>query len=177
MSPQPSDFRDYFLDKTPPHIPPLFKIPYLNGIVPNYRFFGRITVASWYFGTAYFDIYRDSKLQRFEIIIKPDLSDASLHLVNIPEIFGKNDFNFRGCEEYGIRGDALVFFWNNRETWGTFTGLTSAPSTNVMKRWTRNVSGHRKVKSLCPASGRFAYFEDGDHDGTLFRRIVVVDLF
>ena len=43
------------------------------------------------------------------------------------------------CEGYQICEDALVFFWNDRMTWGTYTGLTSAPFTNVVTRWDGNV--------------------------------------
>ena len=137
-----------------------------------------MTVASWYFGSVYFDVlYSDSELQRFEIIIKPDLSDASLLPINVPEILPEIDFIFRACEEYRICDNALIFFWNNPKMWGTFTGLTSAPFTNIIARWTLNVSGHVNVKSLCPASGRFVYHDDGADDGHLFRKMVVADLF
>jgi hypothetical protein len=74
-----------------------------------------------------------------------------------------------------ICDDALVYFWNcnKGEKWGTYTGLTSLPftsGTNMVAQW----NGH--VDSLCPTSGRYAYFDDGD--GTFITgSIVVVDLF
>ena len=146
-----------------------------------------MTVSSWYFGSwdsVYFDIlYTDSKLQRFKIIIKPDLSDVSLHFINMSERI--SDDLMGSLEAYGvwegyrICEDALVYFWSNRKTWGAYTGLTSTPFTNVVRRWKWN----RDVNSFCPTTGRFVYSEgeiadDGASVGSFINsRIVVVDLF
>ena len=151
-----------------------------------------MTVSSWYFKSCesvYFDVlYTDSKLQRFKIIIKPDLSDASLHVINnMSEIVADDlmeSLAFKFCEGYRICEDALVSFWTNHEMWGAYTGLTSAPFANVVTRW----DGLGRVDSLCPASGRFVYCtEDGVGPVGGRRRIrsrrrrrivrVVVDLF
>ena len=70
--------------------------------------------------------------------------------------------------------DALVFIWNNRKTWVAYTGLTSAPFTNVVTQW----NGH--MHCLCPASGRFVYHTNlnvGDSDGGGGIIQVVGDLF
>jgi hypothetical protein len=170
----PSDLPDR---NDPTHITPLLKIPFPDGIIrhtPEIHEWMRIS--SWHFGSwesFYFDIfYTDSKLQRFKIIIKPNLSDASLQVINTSDIISDDIMTslkaFRICDGYRICEDALVYFWNNRfEKWGTYTGLMSAPLTNVVTRW------NGSIDSLCPASGRFAYFADDD-DG---ERIVVVDLF
>ena len=144
-----------------------------------------MSLSSWYFGSEsiYFDIfYTDSKLQRFKIIIKPDLSDASLHITNMSEIMLDDltewSESYRVCEGYRICEDALVYFWNYRfESQILYTGLIltsadSAPFTNVVTQW--NASGG--IKSICPTSGRFVY-STNDNDGNLFRQIVVVDLF
>ena len=132
---------------------------------------------SWYFGSwesIYFNVlYAGSKLQRFKIIIGPDLSDASLHFTNISEII-LDDF-VESLQAYKITGvhdgyriceDALVYFWSS--TLKTYTGLisTPAPFTNTVTRW------NKCIDSLCPASGRFVYCSD-EYDGNL----VVVDLF
>ena len=178
LSHQPSDLR-HFLDNNSTHIPPLLKIPFPDDIVRHtHEVLGRLTVSSWYFRSwesIYFDIvYTDSILQRFKIIVKPDLSDASLHVIKVSEIISgdlmKSLKAYRICDGYMICEDALVYFWNNnRRTWGAYTGLPSAPFTNVATRST----GH--IDSLCPTSGRFVYCTD-DGDGTN-REIVVVDLF
>ena len=176
--PHPSDFRGHFLDDKPTHIPPLFKISFPDGIIPHTKVFKWMTLSSWYFGSesVYFDIfYTDSKLQRFKIIIKPDLSDASLHVINMSEIISDDLMEsldvYHVCEKYQICEDALVYFWNNRMTWGTYTGLTSASFTNVVTRWDENFD------SLCPTSGRFVYCIYDVYGGFTNNRIVVADLF
>ena len=124
-----------------------------------------MTLSSWYFGSEsiYFDIfYADSKVQRFKIVIKPDLSDASLHFINMSEI-NSEDFmeslgSYRVCDGYQICEDALVYLWDNGncKAWGTYAGLTSAPFTNIVTRW------DARFDSLCPASGRFVYYAYDD---------------
>ena len=144
-----------------------------------------MTISSWYvgsWGSVDFEIFHtDSKLQRFKIIIKPDLSDASLHLINMSEITS-GDFleSLKVSREEGYRicEDALVYFWSNRfMTWGVYVGLTSAPFTNVVKQWSEIFDSF----SLCPTSGRFVYINSGGVFGTpsLINSsgIVVVDLF
>jgi hypothetical protein len=185
LSPQPSDLL-HFLNNNSTHIPPLLKIPFPDGIVRQTFIRRWMTVFSWYFGSwesVYFDIiYTDSIRQRFKIIIKPDLSDVSLHVINMPEIIS-NDLmkslvdGYKFYDGYMICDDALVYVWNNRETWGAYTGLTSAPFTNVVTRWPGNASGH--IDSLFPNSGRFVYCtDDRDRDGNFVNsEITVVDLF
>jgi hypothetical protein len=143
-----------------------------------------MTVSSWYFQSwesLYFDVlYTDSKIQRFKIIIKPDLSDASLHIINMSETISDDLMKsleiYGVCEGYRICEDALVYFWYNRTktvTWGAYAGLTSAPFTNLIRRW----NGY--IHSICPTSGRFVYCtDDRDGDGSFIgSRMVVVDLF
>ena len=177
LLPQPSDIPDHFLDINPIHIPPLFQIPFPDGIIHHTPIFRWMTLSSWYFGSLdsfYFDIfYTDSRLKRFKAIIKPDLSDASLHIINMTDIFSE-DFSgpletYRHCEGYRICEDTLVHFWSNCETWGAYTALTSAPFTNIITRWIEN------VESLCPASGRFVYCTDGPGGDDTY--IVVADLY
>ena len=136
-------------------------------------------LSSWYFGSEsiYFDIlYKDSKLRRFKIIIKPDLSDVSLHFINMMSEINSDDLMLNleiqnVHEGHRICEDTLVYFWNNRLTWGAYVGLTSAPFTNVVTRWV----GY--VDSLCPTSGRFVYWTDGGDESFINYRIVVADLF
>jgi hypothetical protein len=122
----------------------------------------------------------DSKLQRFKLVIKPDLSDASLHFINMSEITS-NDLNtaidaFWLSDSYRICEDALVIFWNNYVNRGAFTGLTSAPFTNVATRWNFGI----EAESFCPTSGRFVYrisdYHDDDDGSFIAGKIVVVDL-
>ena len=171
LSPQPSDLR-HFLDNNSTHIPPLLKILFPDGIVRDPPIFTWLTVSSWYFGSmesVYFDkLYVDSILQRFKIIIKPDLSDVSLQVVNRSEIISNDIMKSLGaphivCDGYMICDDAVVYFWNDIKGWGAYTGLTSAPFTNVVTRW------NGLIDSLCPTSGRCVYFTNDE--------IAVVDLF
>jgi hypothetical protein len=170
LSPQPSDLR-HFLDNNSTHIAPLLKIPLPDGIVRDTPILTWLTLSSWYFASwesVYFDIiYTDSTLQRFKIIIKPDLGDVSLQFLNRSEIISNDLMKslelYMICDGYMICDDALVYFWNDRKGWGAFAGLTSAPFTNVVTRW------NGLIDSLCPTSGRYVYCTS---DG-----IVVVDLF
>ena len=148
-----------------------------------------MTLSSWYFGSesVYFDIFHtDLKLQRFKIIIKPDLSDVSLYFINMSEIMSDDLMKLLGtggscarssCDRiydgYMICEGALVYFWSN---WNTrfqpemlYTGLilTSAPFTNAVMGWNERI---QPIHSLCPASGRFVYCTDGSD-------VVVADLF
>jgi hypothetical protein len=183
----------------PTHRPPLFKIP--DGIlIHTPKMINWMTVSSWYYRSwesVYFDFlyysdsspsepwpnspefldffYNGSKLQRFKIIVKPDLSDVSLKVINIPEVvsvgFMKSLASNRVCEGYRICEGAFVCFWKDRTTWGAYTGLTSAPFTNVVTRW------NGSTDSLCPASGRFVYCTDNGDESFITTRLVVVDLF
>jgi hypothetical protein len=179
LSPDPSDLH-HFLNNNSTHIPPLFKIPYPDDIVRDTPILTWLTVSSWYFGSmesVYFDIlYGDSILQRFKLIVEPDLSEVSLHFINISEITGisnelvRSSDGYKICDGYMICDDALVYFWNNLKTWRSYTGLTSAPFTNLVTRY----NGH--IESFCPASGRFVYrTDDRDHDDR--RKTGVVDVF
>jgi hypothetical protein len=182
LSPQSSDLL-HFLDNNSTHIPPLLKIPFPEGIIRhNHKILRWMTVSSWYFGSwesVYFDIlYKDSKLQRFKIIVKPDLSDVSLHFINISEIISNDlmrfSYPYNIYDGYMICDDALVCFWNDRNdlnsnAWRAYTGLTSAPFTNVVTRC------NGEIDSLCPASGRFVNCTY-DSDGNPIR-IDIADLF
>ena len=180
LSTQPSDLPDSFLDNNPTHILPIFRIPFSDDILrQSHKILEWMTVTSWYFGSEsiYFDIfYTDSKLLRFKIVVKPDLSDASLHFVkeinNISDGLMKSlcSLSLSHSEGYRICEDALVYVWSyylKPRTWGAYTGLTSAPFTNFVTQW----KGY--VDSLCPTSGRLVHHaENGSR-----ARIVVVDLF
>ena len=124
------------------------------------KFFGWRTVSPWYFGSesVYFDIiYKRSRAQRYKIIIKPDLSDASPHIINMSgTMSGDLRKPWSGppfvCDGYRICEDSLVF-WNSRSMRASDEGiiLTSTPFTNVVARW------NERIDALCPTSGRFVY--------------------
>ena len=158
LSPQPPDFYDH----NPTHIPPLFTIPFPDEIVLHSKIIRWKTISSWYFGSSqplYFDkLCQNSKLHRFKIMLKPDLSTASLHIVNNSEVTPHN-FNF-GSENYRICEDTLVSCWIYDGHCGVYTGLTSR-FANVT--WSGDLAltmftsdmGCQYPPQLCPASGRF----------------------
>ena len=138
-----------------------------------------MTLSSWYFGSepVYFNIYytdsKESKLQRLKIVIKPDLSDASLHVINVSEIVSDDLKNalklYRFEKKLQICENALVYTWNYPDAWEAYVGLTSASFTNFLTRW------DGRVRSLCPTSGRSVC---RDFEGDFFNdRILVADLF
>ena len=169
LSSQPPDFSDH----NPTHIPPLFTIPFPDDIqvVLRSEYIEWKTTSSWYFGSSlahplYFDILcQDSKLHRFKLIVEPDLSDASLHV-----IFSSNltphDFDFEQFESYSICEDTLVSCWISEDECGVFMGLTSPRFANVIShgdpRPATKISlhiGNGYHLSSCPASGRFLFLD------------------
>ena len=204
--PQPSDLPigGRRFHHNPTHILPLFKIPFPDDIASYpYEFLDQMTLPSWYFESesVYFDVFcdRDFKLQRFKIVIEPDLTVASLDIINMSETISNDVIKFliphystyKACDGYRVCEDALVYFWNTPSPTRIMmpsagpanTGLilTSTPFTNVVTgtdtRWTG------RIDSLCPASGRLVYHDCTDgrtgDEGNSFSmiRIVVVDLF
>ena len=109
---------------------------------------------------------QDSELHRFQIILKPALSTASLHVINAAELT-PHDFDYVMFEDYSICEDTLVTCWNysdsdrDRYQSGVYTGSTSPPSPNgishggpAAKMLLTDIGDHC-VFFLCPASGRF----------------------
>jgi hypothetical protein len=135
LLPQPPDFFDY----NPTHIPPLFTIPFPDGIVLHSEFIQWQTIWYWYFGSSqplYFDMLcQDFTRRRFKIMLKPDLSTASLHVVKTAEST-PHDFNDVSFGDYRICEDILVSCWNIKDLRGNqcqsgTTGSTSASFADV----------------------------------------------
>ena len=196
LSPQSSDFLD---NNSTPILPLLFKIPFPDSIGNPEKILGWIIVSSWYFGSReslYFDMVYTDSIQRFKIIIKPDLSDASLHAISDIYITAdsiRDSMSFiRLCGGFKICEDTRVYFWytyNNNQYnmchWGLCGRSTFNPFTSNVRRWNfgrihpstsapfandvTRWDGH--INSLCPTSCRSVYSTD-DCKG-----IVVVDLF
>ena len=173
-----------FLDDIPTHNPPLlFTIPFPDGIPSNC--IACYTVSSWYFGSSrplYFNIIcADSKLHRLQVMLKPDLSSASLHVINTYEPT-PHDFRYVTLQDYMICEDTLVSYWvreggnGSKHECGIYTGLTSARSTNVISNGSPGVKmllpdiGLDYCLSLCPASGRFVRLDSSNS-------VAVLDFF
>ena len=132
------------------------------------------SIRSWYFDFShplYFDrLCQDSNLQRFQIILKPDLTSASLCVINTAEVTS-HDIDHVTFEDYSICEDTLVTCWTysdsdrDQHQCGVYTGLTSPPSANsishggpVAKMLLPNIWDHC-VLFLCPASGQFVHLD------------------
>ena len=185
LSPQPPDFFDHH----PTHIPPLLIIPLPADIEVDPDLTQWNTISSWYFGSSqplYCDLLcQDSTIHRIQIMIEPDLSTASLYVINIPETT-RHDFTDVYLSPYMICEDTLVscfmFYkpdtaaYQNQTVTGLYTGLTTAngiishggPAANMLLP----DIGCTYDLFPCPASGRIVRVECGFSD-----RIAVLDFF
>ena len=178
LLPQPPDFSD----DNPTHIPPLFTIPFPDGIVLHPELAGWKTISSWYFGSSqplYFDMRCPNRiLRRLQIMLESDLSTASLQVINASEVTPYN-FNHISLQSYRICEDTLVAclidFGDHGRQFGVYTGLTSVPphgpgSPSPAAKMLLPDVGHTYNFVSCPASGRFiALLEDNS--------VVVLDIF
>ena len=168
LLPHPPDIFDH----NPTHMPPpLFTIPFPEISHRPARIIWK-AINCWYFGPSqpiYFDMLcQDSKLHRFEIMLKPDLSTASLRVINTYE-HTLHDFFYVYFQNYMICEDTLVTCWvDDSDNWGVYTGSTSARFANV-------TDGHPAAKVLlpnnfglinllrcCPASGRLVVIDNAN---------------
>ena len=185
LLPQPPDFFDH----NPTRIPPLFTIPFpdISRHPPRYNW---NTISSWYFGSSqplYFDMLcQDFKLHRFQILLQPDLSAASLHVINISEQT-PHDFNYVVFNDYRICEDSLVSCWtcfdseqDEEDEFHPGCGVyTSPPFANGISHGSPAAKivllpdvefEFKSVLFLCPASGRIVYLDNNNS-------VAVLDFF
>jgi hypothetical protein len=188
LSPQPPDFFNH----NPTYIPPLFVIPIPEDIDVDPEFIRWNTISSWYFGSSqplYCDLLcQDCTLHRFEIMLKPDLSTASLRLIYASEIT-PHDFHNVYLPEFAICGDTLVTCYlssynpeglqEEYDQTGIYTGITTDRFDNGIISHGGPAAamslpdvGSEYDLFLCPASGRFVRVDSGDSDS-----IAVLDFF
>ena len=185
LSSQPPDFS---VDHYPTHmLPPLFTIPFPDDVALYPERMQWIAMSSWYFGSShplYFDMLREDsnlKCHRVQIMLnlKPDLSTASLHVINTSELTPR-DFDHVSFQDYQICEDTVVscwFRWDNSQC-GVYTQSTSASFANVVshaglstKMSPPNIEDLYRLRlSSCPASGRLVLL---DHNNT----VSVLDFF
>ena len=189
LSPQPPDFFDHH----PTHIPPLLIIPLPADIEVDPDLTQWNTISSWYFGSSqplYCDLLcQDSTIHRIQIMIEPDLSTASLYVINIPETT-RHDFTDVYLSPYMICEDTLVSHFSISNYYPDtyqyqyqpclYTGLTTAndiishggPAANMLLPDIEPGSDGFDL-FLCPASGRFLlHVRSGYSDS-----IAVLDFF
>ena len=175
LSPQPLDLSSHYAT----NMAPLFTIPFPDsiGLVSEHTRWK--TISSWYSGSSqplYFDALCQGRLHRFQIVLKPDLSTASLRVINTSEPTPHNVI----FDDYRICEDALVSCWRENDyhpqnrSCGVYTGLTSARFADVISRGgpaskmvLPNI-GRNYVLHLCPASGRFVLVDSG-------KRVAILD--
>ena len=171
----------------PTLLPPLFRIPFPSELVPTTGLFfwkSMYNCIGWYSGPSqplYFNILcRDSRLLDFEIVIEPDLSDASLHLINASQP-SQNTLPqpYRICEDTFVSCGNMTY--QNKGT-VHIRSMSSSPTNDI------SPDGHVFLElggtdsvldlgpfgigsnSLCPASGKFVYLGTMEND-----LVVVVD--
>ena len=171
LSPQPLDFFDHH----PTLIPPLLIIPFPVDIKVRPNTTQWNTISCWYFGSSqplYCDLLCRDTIHRFQIMIEPDLSTASLYVINTPTTRPSHNFTHVYLPEYMICEDTLVSYFSisdyNRDTRQyqyqpcLYTGLTTAngiispggPAANMLlPEIERGSNGFDLFP--CPASGRF----------------------
>ena len=132
------------------------------------------TVSPWYFCSShplYFDMLCQGLLHRFKLIVKPDLSDASLHVINTFQRTTHN-FDYTSFESYRICEDTLVSCWEyfpGPYHCGLYTGLTSARFADVIShdgpatRMLLSDVGCDFRLFSCPASGRFVVLDNSNN--------------
>ena len=124
------------------------------------------TISSWYFGSShslYFDLLcQSSILKRFQIMLKPDLSGASLHVINLWTHFSWFQF-FILPKIQDLRGyPCLRSIWSSIYV-RSFCHLTRRCSQDV------NTRAYAPLFS-CRASGRFVVQDSSN-------RVTVLDIF
>jgi hypothetical protein len=188
LSPQPPDFSDVsqILNQLfdPTYAPPLFTIKFPDGIELRQGPYEWKMISSWYIGSShhfYFDMLSDgvSKRHRFQIKLKPDLSTASLHAINIPGLAPLDvDAFFEG---YRICEDTLVScsFYNNggahhcevhTESTSACFGNFISHSDPATKMLLPNIGRLRYFLFPCPASGRLVRLDSNNS-------VAILDLF
>ena len=180
LSPQLPDFFDY----RPTYTPPLFRTTFPDNLVRQTGFINWEPMPSWYSGSSqrlYLDALLEGlKLYGVEIVIKPDLSDVSLHVTHtcrlIPYDYEYDSTSFR---TYGICEDNLVSRWDivdPNQCRIQIRPISSHPA-NILSAGgpiVLNVSLpgtlYPQNPASCPAFGRFVHLDRNDS-----HRIVIVD--
>ena len=176
LSPHPPDF----LHQNPTHISPLLKTSLPDDIIRNSECIVWETILDWYAGSSQsihlgvsaedWDLNHDVK-----IVIKPDLSDISLHVINTCQLVP--DFCTILRPQYHIFEDHTHVsqpYIIDKDEGRIHMRSTSSRLPNILPErpiiLKLSLPGLRVLPSSCSASGRFVYFP-WDH----CHEIVVVD--
>ena len=174
LSPHPPDF----LNDNPTHISPILKTSLPDNIARKSKSIRWEVILDWYAGSSQ-SIHlgvstEESNIHNVEIVIKPDLSDISLYVINTCQL----DFHTILCPQYHIFEDHNV---SEMHVWSHASriyirSMSSPPniiSPESPKFLTVSLHGLNPsgISTSCPASGRCVYFPQEN-----YRHIVVVML-
>ena len=167
LLPGPPDFFDH----NPPHVPPpLFAIPFPYKIPLHPDRTCWKTISSWYFGSShplYFGILcEEIDLHRFQIMLKSDLSTASLHVIHTSEL---TPVSFQNCKILGYTPVSFHCYYDEAYQSGIYTGLTSARIADIISHCGPDIGRDYRLFS-CPASGKFVLLNS-------YHSVFVLDLF
>jgi hypothetical protein len=131
-----------------------------------------LSLVFWLFASSLFRMLCQGLLHRFKLIVKLDLSDASLHVINTFQRTTHN-FDYTSFESYRICEDTLVSFWEyvlpGTYQCGLYTGLTSARFADVIShdgpatRMLLSDVGYNFRLFSCSASGRFVVLDKSNN--------------
>ena len=178
LSPHPPDL----LNNNPTPISPLLKTSLPNDITRNSKYILWEGILDWYAGSSQSihlgvsDRFLDLTIHNVEIVIKPDLSDISLYVINTCQLAP----NFHGImlPQYHILEDHIhvseinVFDSYEKEIYIRSTSsrppdIISPESPIVLKLSIPDIPA---TPASCPTSGRFVYLPRDN-----YRTIVVAD--
>ena len=180
LSPHPPDF----LNRNPTHISPLLETSLPHDIARNSARILWESILNWYPGSSqsiHLGVSADDwdSSHDVKIVIKPDLSDISLHVVNTCQL--APDFPTTLYPQYHILEDHTLVsevYVENDERRICIRSMSSPKvispeSPIVLKLLVPGLEAHSSTS--CPASGRFVYFQQQDHPYDDSFEIVVVD--
>ena len=175
-----SPHRPDFIDDNPTHVSPLLTTSLPDDITRNYKRIRWELILDWYAGSSQ-SIHlgvstEDLNIHNVEIVIKPDLSDISLYVINTCEL--RPHFHTILSPKYHIFEDHIHvsqgYVMNADESTMHIRSTSSRPSNIISPEspifLKLSLPGAYVDPSSCPASGRFVYIPRNN-----CREIAVVD--
>ena len=170
LSPHPLDF----LNDNPTRIPPLLKTSLPDDITRKSECILWETILDWYAGSSQsihlgvLDEDLDSDIHNVEIVIKPDLSDIFLYVINTCQ-FARGLHSI--CSpQYHILEDHTHVSEVDVTNDDSRIYIRSTPENPIFLGLSLPGLGALHMSTSCPASGRVVYFRRRN-----YREMVVVD--
>jgi hypothetical protein len=171
LSPHPPDL----LDDNPTHISPLLKTSLPDNIARKSKRIRWEMILDWYAGPSqsiHLGVSTELvDLHNVEIVIKPDLSDISLHVINTCQL--TSDFYNILRPQYHIFEDhthVSEVFVRHNESCIYIRSISSPPNIISPESPILSLGAPQRISTSCPASGRIVHFPwNNSHE------IIVVD--